>query len=307
MKNKTIITLFALLCFGTMYAQQLQTSSLYENMVIMHNPSAVGTMPTNYVGLSYRSQWSGLSGAPKTANVLASIGLDKYKIGLGGSLFQDKTGPTSRTGLALSFAKHLPISEKAMFSLGLETRLQQYALNKQKLAEYLGPNDPAIGGANNAFKYDAGFGVSYTSPKLQLGAAASQLVQSKLNFYTGNLTPTGEALLYRHYYLHGNYNIVVDEQNVISPNAMFIFLPNAPLYYQIGAKVDLRELFWFGGAIRSDKSYTINLGVNVKKSLSVGYAYDAYINPISLFDYGGNAHEIILKFNLPKSGKASSE
>ncbi|TAH03330.1 MAG: type IX secretion system membrane protein PorP/SprF [Sphingobacteriales bacterium] len=48
-------------------AQQLQTSSMYDVQGVFHNPAMAGTQKNNIVGATYRSQWSGISGSPKTA------------------------------------------------------------------------------------------------------------------------------------------------------------------------------------------------------------------------------------------------
>ncbi|HRF16588.1 MAG TPA: type IX secretion system membrane protein PorP/SprF, partial [Chitinophagaceae bacterium] len=56
-------------------AQQLQTSSMYDLQGVYHNPSTAGTQGFNFVGASYRTQWSGFSGSPKTATVFGSFEL----------------------------------------------------------------------------------------------------------------------------------------------------------------------------------------------------------------------------------------
>src|SRR5258705_6443524 len=214
MRKQLFILLF-LGCAVTVTAQQLQTSSLYDLQGIFHNPSTAG-VGKSMVGASYRTQWSSINGAPKTATVFGSFELPSLKIGLGGYIFNDKTGPTSRTGVQLAFAKHIKFDNEAIFSVGIETKGQQYSIDKAKLTETLGA-DPAIGGSDNKFVFDAGFGISYTGKKLQLGASVSQLVQSKLDFYSGNTTRSEEGRMYRHYYFHGLYNWNVDRDNVITP------------------------------------------------------------------------------------------
>ena len=102
-------------------AQQLQTSSMYDLQGVIHNPSTAGVYMKGMVGATYRSQWSGLSGSPKTATVFGSFELHEQKIGLGGYIYNDKTGPTSRTGIALQFAKHIPMANGAKFSVGIES------------------------------------------------------------------------------------------------------------------------------------------------------------------------------------------
>jgi type IX secretion system PorP/SprF family membrane protein len=280
-------------------AQQLQTSSMYDMQGVLHNPSTAGVYENNFVGVSYRSQWAGISGAPKTATVFASFDLPQQKIGIGGYVYQDKTGPTSRTGLDLSLAKHIVMGEKGIFSLGIETRLQQYAIDKTKLSATLG-SDPVLGASDSRFKYDAGFGVSYTGKKLEVGAAVSQLVQSKLNFYSGNLSRTEEGMLYRHFYAHAAYHWDVDGVTTISPNAVLTYLPNAPAGLQLGARFEHNEIFWWGLGYRLHQSYMVSAGVNINKKFTVGYAYDDYINPVSAFDNGGNAHEILIRYNFKK-------
>jgi len=297
MKHKILIAIFTGLVSVT-NAQQQQTSSMYDLQGVLHNPSVAGTHESNLIGVSYRSQWSGISGSPKTATVFGSFDVAKYGIGIGGNIYQDKTGPTSRTGLSLSLAKHIT-GNSGTFSIGIENRLQQYAIDKGKLIESLG-SDPVLGASDNRFKYDAGFGISFTGKKLQLGASVSQLVQSKLDFYSGNLTRDEEARLYRHYYFHGLYNWHVDGTTIITPNALVIYLPNAPVNYQLGARVEFNKLFWFGGGYRSHQSFMLSAGLNISKKLTLGYAYDDYINPVSNFDNGANAHEVLLRYNFAK-------
>jgi type IX secretion system PorP/SprF family membrane protein len=294
----SIIILFFLTAFTQIKAQQLQTSSLYDLQGVFHNPSTAGTQGS-MVGASYRTQWSGFSGAPKTATVFGSFDMPNHNIGIGGYIYSDKTGPTSRTGLQLAFAKHIPTANGGRFSLGIEAKGLQYSLDREKLTQTLGA-DPAIGASDNRFKFDAGFGISYTGKKLQLGVAASQLVQSKLDFYSGNLTPTEEGRLYRHYYFHGKYKWSVDDATTVTPNFLVIYLPNAPTEYQFGARVEHNEIFWWGASYRIKQSWMLSAGVHIQKKFTIGYAFDIYSTPISVYDAGANAHEILLKYNISK-------
>jgi type IX secretion system PorP/SprF family membrane protein len=280
-------------------AQQLQTSSMYDLQGVFHNPSTAGTQATNMVGVTYRTQWSNISGAPRTATVFGSIGLPSKNIGLGGYLYSDKTGPTSRTGIQLAFAKHIPMANGGIFSLGIEARGTQMSIDRAKLQESLGA-DPALGTSDNDFKFDAGFGISYTGKKLQLGASASQLIQSKLDYYTGNLDRNEEGRLYRHYYFHGSYKLVNDGSTTVTPNFLVIYLPNAPTEYQVGARVEHEEIFWWGLGYRASQSFMLSAGVNLNKKFTIGYSFDMYRNPNNTFSGGGSAHEVLMRYNFAK-------
>lgn len=296
MKKLLIITAFAAMTTGS-NAQQLQTSSMYDLQGMLINPSMAGSNGS-MVGVGYRTQWSGISGAPKTAVAFGSFDLPNQKIGLGGYIYNDQTGPTSRTGVQLAFAKHIPTGNDGRFSLGIEARGLQYSIDRAKLSATLG-SDPALGNSDNQFKFDAGFGISYSNKKLQVGAAVTQLIQSKLDFYTGNSTRSEEARLYRHYYLHGLYNWAIDEANTITPHVLFTYLPNAPLEMQGGVRVDHKQLFWAGMGFRLKQSITASAGIHITKKFMLGYSFDLYRNPVSIFDNGGgNAHEVMLRYKL---------
>lgn len=297
MKKLIILVSFAYSLSAT--AQQLMTSSLYDLQGNLHNPALAGVSGHAQFGASYRSVWSGIAGSPTTAMIFGSAYLEKAKVGLGGYLYNDVTGPTSRKGLQLSYALHIPLQNDAKFSIGLESRFLQYAIDKAMLQEAIG-NDPVYAGASNRFTGDAGMGIAYTNKKFQLGASVSQLIQSKLNIYSGNLTRSAEARLYRHFYLHGSYQWKVDANTIITPNFLVIYLPNAPTELQAGARVEHRELFWWGLSLRARQSWMLSAGVKVQKKLTLGYSFDIYSTPLSVFDKGPNAHEILLRYQLLK-------
>ncbi|HEV8270621.1 MAG TPA: type IX secretion system membrane protein PorP/SprF [Chitinophagaceae bacterium] len=296
-KNFLIILLLCVMTIGK--AQQLQTSSLYDMQGVLHNPAMAGMMMKGMIGVSYRNQWTGVSGSPKTATLFGSFALPEHKIGLGGYIYNDQTGPTSRTGVQFAFAKHIPMKNDATLSLGIEAKGLQYSIDVDKLQQTLG-TDPVLGSGDNKFKFDAGFGIAYSGKKLQIGASVSQLIQSKLGFYNGNLSSGEEGRLYRHYYLHGGYKIKMDDATTITPNFLLIYLPNAPEEFQVGARVEHNEVFWWGIGYRINQSFLLSAGVNISKKFTVGYAFDIYNTPYSIYEKGSNSHEILLRYNVWK-------
>jgi type IX secretion system PorP/SprF family membrane protein len=284
-------------------AQQIQSSSFYELQTQMNNPSVAGIMTTNDVkavaGILYRKQWSGISGSPTTATAFGSFSLPKLNVGIGAVAYNDKTGPTSKTGLNLAFAKHIKFNDGGIFSLGLEARLLQYGLDRGKLSNTLG-SDAVLGTSDTRFKFDAGFGASYTNNSFQIGAAVSQLIQSKLGFYSGNVPTTEVGKLYRHYYFHGKYNWNVDGETTITPNALVTYLPNAPVELLTGVRVEHNKMFWWGLGYRLKQNVMLSAGFHLKKQFTIAYTYDVYNNPIGIFSGGSGAHEFMLRYNFIK-------
>jgi len=280
-------------------AQQLMVSSLYDQHGYLHNPSVVGVAQKSMVGASHRSMWSGIEGSPKTTLLFGSTSVQGGRVGLGGYLYSDVTGPTKRTGLQTAYAYHVPVKKDAFFSVGLEARFQQFSLDKSFLQASLG-SDPVLAASENRIKGDAGLGISYTAKNWQLGASVSQLIQTKLDFYSGNLSRSEEARLYRHFYLHGNYVWQVDDATRIIPNLLLVYLPNAPTELQAGMRVEHKELLWWGLSLRARQSWMLSAGVKLQNKFVIGYCFDIYSTPLSVFDKGANAHEIVLRYDFIK-------
>jgi type IX secretion system PorP/SprF family membrane protein len=159
---KKILAILLFTISSPVWGQQLMTSSLYDIQGNLHNPAVAGVSKQTTVGASYRSMWSGIAGSPVTTLVYGSTFLEKANLGVGAYLYSDVTGPTSRRGIQTSYVYHIPTNNGSTFSVGLEARFQQFAIDKSMLIDALG-SDPVMGGAANQFKGDAGLGVAYTT------------------------------------------------------------------------------------------------------------------------------------------------
>ncbi|MBI5372832.1 MAG: type IX secretion system membrane protein PorP/SprF [Sphingobacteriales bacterium] len=81
---------------------------------------------------------------------------------------------------------------------------------------------------------------------------------------------------------------------------MFVYLPNAPPEFQGGIRVEHSEVFWWELALCAKQGFILSAGVNLNKKFTIGYSFDIYKNPVSVFDNGSNAHEVLLRYNIFK-------
>lgn len=292
-----LLIIFLFPCMAA-FAQQLNTSSFYELAPVLHNPATVGSQQQAFVGGSFKTQWSGMPGSPKTGLLYGQTFLPNARLGLGGYIYHDVTGPTARTGIQMAYAYHIPVKEKSTVSFGLEARLQQLSFDRQKLQQELGGLDPVVTGSHNRIKPDAGVGIAYASPRFQAGVAVSQLVQSKYNLYELIGTQAEQSKLYRHYYLHGNYTFITDELTKIIPNLLVIYLPNAPVEVQGGARIMHNDLLWYGLSWRARQGWMIAAGVKLKEKFTVGYSFDIFKAPLTVYQKGSSGHELMLQYNF---------
>lgn len=265
----------------------------------MYNPAAAGFSGRNMVGVSYRNMWSSFPGNPKTEMVYGDFELSKLKSAIGTYVYRDETGPISRTGFQLAYSYHIKArNEKSRFGIGLELRGVQYAIDKSKLTDALG-SDPVLAGASNKFAIDAGAGVYYTNSKLSIGAAVSQLIESKLEFANVPDAKLG-GKLYRHYNINANYRFQTGDDIYLIPNAMVRLIENSPSEYDLGIKVDYQDKIWWGLNYRIKQFWSVQAGVKLMQRLRASYSYDYYSTPISVFAAGSGAHEVGLQFDLKR-------
>jgi len=231
--------------------------------------------------------------------VYGDFSLTKMKAGIGAYIYRDETGPTSRTGIQLAYSYHIKTGEVSRLGIGLELRALQFAIDKSKLQDALGSNDPILGGKDKKMGIDAGAGVYWTNDKLSIGAAVSQLIQTKLELAdVPNATEGGK--LYRHFNFMANYRIQTGENIFIIPNAMVRVIAHSPSEYDFGAKVDYQDKIWWALDWRVKQFWSIQAGFKILQRIRLAYSYDYYETPVSVYAGGTGAHEIGLQFGFKK-------
>ncbi len=301
-KKLLLLPLFSLCFFVFSQAQQLHFTSQYLQHNAMYNPAAAGIANKDMIGISYRSMWSSFPGNPRTFMIYGDAALEKLNAGIGAYLYRDETGPTSRTGAQLAYSYHIKARNgKGKLGLGLELRALQFAIDKNKLSGALG-NDPVLAGSANKLGIDAGAGAYYTNGALSIGAAVSQLIQSKLQLAdVPGATQGGK--LYRHYNFNANYKIQTGANIYIIPNALVRVIENSPSEYEFGANVNFQEKVWWGLNWRVDQYWSLQAGFKILQRVGLTYSYDYFQSPINSFTEGSGAHEIGLRFDFKKSSE----
>src|ERR1700755_710582 len=109
---KRILFLCALiLSFITANAQQDAQFSQYIFNGLYINPAYAGYKSDFYVNSFYRSQWTGLEGAPQTVSIAADGAVANDKVGLGLLVQSDKIGAQSNTAAYANYAYRIQIGE----------------------------------------------------------------------------------------------------------------------------------------------------------------------------------------------------
>ncbi|SVD77036.1 uncharacterized protein METZ01_LOCUS429890, partial [marine metagenome] len=200
--------------------QQLPQFTQYMINDYVFNPAIAGIESGYQVKSNIRNQWVGINHAPRTT-VLSVYGKHRNtNVGLGGVVFSDRVGPTSRNGISLSYAYHFSLSDAMKMSLALSGGFSQMKLDPHLIVKH--KNDPVTsGGILNSTVPDATFAFNLYTKKWFFGASIPQLLNSKMGFFEDdylevyNLDPDGS--LERHYFIIAGYKWTINQDYLVEP------------------------------------------------------------------------------------------
>jgi len=332
--KKSLLLSVAVFCGMLAFGQQeFQPSQYLQNIYIL-NPAAAGLRDYTDINLGFRQQWAGFSGAPQTYYVTANSMLGKGSMGankifalrisdpyisldnkevdvdskgaavnrkvrhaVGGSFMVDKFGSFRQTVGALSYAVHVPLSQKLNLSAGVKGSVNNFTLD-QALAQTQSNdqlmNNIANSGNNGDTRFDANFGLMLYGDKFYVGYSTGNLLQKKIEF--GNVSLDSKFVL--HQYLTAAYRFELSDNVGLTPSTLLKFADNAPMTVDLTAKVDLQRRAWLGFSLRPKDAFVTFVGVRLVDFLSLGYSYDATLSDIRKVSSG--SHEIVLNFMLSK-------
>ena len=297
--KKISFLILAFIFSGSLYSQQLpQLTQFMDNNYVL-NPAFAGTEDYYQVRTSIRNQWTGIADAPSTT-ILSVYGQQEENIGLGGVIFNDQFGPTSRTGGAVSYAYHLSLTEKVNLSLALSGGFTQFKIDKNGW-NVANPNDPLTQGDVVVETVpDATFGFNFYSKDWYLGLAVPQLLTSNLNLLDDNLanalTSEQSGNLSRHIYVMGAYKFKANSKLELEPSFLLKSVAPTPMQFDFATRAIYDNKIWIGGSYRSTGDIGALLGYSVNDRYIIGYSYD--ILNSELADYSSGSHEFMLAIKL---------
>ena len=292
---KKLTLLFVSIFMGSMLqAQQLPQLSQFMLNDFAVNPAIAGMHDSYQIKTSVRNQWVGIEDAPKTT-LLSIYGKSSDHVGLGGSVFNDQVGPTSRAGASLTYAYHLNFTDEVKMSMALSGGFTQFKIDKVGWNTFH-TDDPLMDGAEAVnLVPDATFGLNiYEEDKWYLGIAVPQLLNSKLTLidedFVNNISVDMDGSLSRHIYVMGMYNHEIDHYWDLQPSVLFKTVSNQN-QIDMGLKTIYSDKFWMGMDYRTNGDISALLGFIIQEKFMIGYSYDIPNPDIS--QYTSGSHEFM--------------
>jgi len=294
MRRILYITLILVtVCGSLVNAQQLPQFTQYMFNDFVVNPAIAGTQDYYQIRTNHRFQWVGLLDPPIT-NTLAFYGPHtKLDMGYGGYVYNDVTGPTSRTGISGAYAYNFGITGDIRLSMGISVSLLQYKVDGTQL-DIKQEDDPAILPIiSSTFVPDGGLGVYLYADQFYAGFSAAQLLNNKLTIFNDN---TGLNKLKTHFYLTGGYRYEVDQDWMLEPSLIVKSTAPKEITFDISAKVEWKNMVWGGLSYRLKDAFSVMLGYSYDEQFYFGYAYDIGVS--DLRNYNTGTHELMIGYRF---------
>ncbi len=292
------------------HAQQTPQFSQYLVNPMVLNPAIAGAERYFDITLSYRNQWTGFEGAPKTGALTFNVplpiltggkreDLDNSHSGVGGYLYSDTAGPVKHSAFYASYAYHLKVSKEWFVSLGTFVGQTQFNFDNTDVVFVESAVDP-LNQPITSSNFDASLGMYVYSNAFFAGIAAHQLFENDI---TDSDIRTGK--------LNRNYNFVLggriamNEKTQFVPSVLLKAATNTPIQWDLNSKFVYQQRIWAGASYRHQEGIYILGGISLWDHFSFGYSYDF---PVSkLLGRQSGSHEIILSYRFPSArGKLCS-
>jgi type IX secretion system PorP/SprF family membrane protein len=280
-----------------------QQQGLYSNFLlnqVVYNPAYAGVVPGKQFNASYRNQWTGFEGAPKTIAVNGYGNMrSKPNVALGGAVFSEKLGLIDYTSFYGIFSYHLKINKKAAVNFGIGAGAVQYSVRAFNARPYDKDDAFLANGVLNALSFDANAGMYFYTKHFFLGFSNQHMPNSKIRWSNslGKLTPT--------FYLYSGYTINFGKKDIWQVQPSVLVRSNSPAPYQLegNLKVMYKEIVWLSANYRNKATMGASAGVMLDKQFSVAYSYDWTTSAVSA--YVGATHEVFLSYQIPFTKKKS--
>ena len=273
------------------------TQYIYNTMSV--NSAYTGQRDVlSYTGL-YRTQWVGIDGAPKTLTFGIHSPLKNENLGMGISIVSDQLGPIREDYINLNFSYTIRLNRSTELSFGLKGGLHNLSSDFSRGNSFQN-TDVAFNENISLFSPTIGAGLYLHSTRGYLGLSAPNFLTTEhYNDYKESLA--SERL---HLFLIGGYVFNIDNDIKLKPAFLIKAVSGAPLIADLSINAMFNNRFVFGLAYRWDDSLSGLTGLQVNKTLFIGYAYD-YNTSIGN-KYTGGTHEVMLRFELQQINKILS-
>ena len=295
------------------FAQQDAQYSQYIFNAVYINPAYAGYRERVNLNATYRNQWTGIDGSPKSFSFAADALLPNERVGVSLIVASDQLGAQKNLSAFGNYAYRLPMNEDetSKLAFGLGVGFQQTGIDGNLLKATDQGDSFIPTGMINKIIPDIRAGVFFSTERTYIGASVNNLI--------GNYMLNKKQLDYNyptpkpHYYLTGGVLIPLIEYEIdFKPFFLIKDDVSGPTVLDLNAFFLFKQKIWIGAGYRTGvklynkpaliggvKNSNAIIGMAeffIDERLRLGYSYDHATS--NLAGYGSGTHEISVSWNF---------
>ena len=274
-------------------AQQDPVFNQYMNNLLTVQPAYAGMTGYLNVTAMSRIQWVGFDGAPTTNTVTIQGPFQKYNVGLGLSLINDKFGPVRQNGVYADYAYRILLNDDQYISFGIKGGFNRYEALLSELYTH-DPNDPvSIQDINQKYLPNVGVGFLWHSDIFFIGFSVPKFFKNQIS------SDNGVSLYQEEVNYYGMGGIVLDITDAVKfkPTFLYRWSERTPGMMDLTANFLFFDRVWAGATYRIKNSYGLLFQAFINKQLKIGYAYD--LTTFHPTQANAGTHEFMLSYDFP--------
>jgi len=261
------------------------------------NSGYTGSLNTIYAVGTYRSQWTGIDGAPMSKNIAIHSPLKNEAIGICLNLLNEILGPENQIFADANASYTVKVSQETNLAFGLKAGIKLLNIDFSK-GDYQNPGDPLLNeNIDNKLNPTLGAGAYYYSQKWYLGLSVPDFISD--DFYDDNEMAVAKEEI--QFYFIGGYVFDLSDAIKFKPTFLARYSENVPFSIDVSANVLFNERFSIGLSYRLDDAISALAGFHINESFFIGYSFDYSTN--EFMNYNDGTHEIVLTYTLPQKDR----
>lgn len=296
MKNVKFLSIMVLflLSAGVASGQQQPRFSNYMFNDMLTNPAASGNAGLHTVSSGFRSQWTGIEGAPQTQYLSYDGAYARKKIGLGIQVINDQAALIGQKEVSASIAYRYRTGNKSWLSAGGNIGLRQFTFDGTKAKGFI-KEDAAIPTTYASTTLpDMKIGIYYSSPNQYYGLAVNNLLEGAIDYTGNNREETGKLLRYYCITVGYTYDLGSNweyQQSVLAKTDL-----HSPLQIDLSGLMHYKHAFAAGVSYRFGESVVLLVQNQFSDKLKLAYAYDYTTTRLNSSTSG--SHELMLSYSI---------
>lgn len=258
------------IAFSPVFSQQDPLYSQYLTNPLIFNPAYAGFNNSFNASLTYRNQWAGFDGSPRTLNANSHLSFADNKAGAGLIILQDKLGVTKTSELHAVGSYKLQLQKEMVLTFGMQFGLVGFRNDYSQLN--IDP-DPAFTQTEKSSKPNVGVGTILKANKFVVGLSIPRMLKTKFSAAGQDF-----QLYNQHYYLYGSYVHYYGTRLRLKPSILFRGIKGAPISTDLNFNVNIDTKYTVGAYSRNFRSYGLLMQAWFFEKYRVGYTFEVPTN-----------------------------